>query len=74
METTLIAAGGVALAVWLWDGPMPGQPITAADQNPAQRTLMNLLESGCLTSDDLYALRNGQPLDAPCPPAGIRIR
>lgn len=76
VETGLIAAGGFALAAWLWDGPMSeraemmeaaSEAAEQAAQRAEPRTLGELLEAGCLTADHLRTLREGGEVSVTCP-------
>jgi hypothetical protein len=77
IETGLIAAGGFAMAAWLWDGPLAERAEMmdatqlageqAIERWPSQ-TLGELLEAGCLTSEHLRALREGREVRVSCPP------
>lgn len=64
-DTALITALGVALAIWLWDGPIIDQqaeetaPLSVA---VPPRTLGEMFDAGCLTQDDLRAMIEGNPI------------
>jgi hypothetical protein len=80
VETGLLAAAGFALAAWLWDGPLveraalmeeaEAATAEAAEATPAPtpRTMADFLEAGCITSDTLRALRDGERVIVDCPP------
>ncbi|MBF9044633.1 hypothetical protein HKCCE4037_14915 [Rhodobacterales bacterium HKCCE4037] len=75
IETSLIAAGGFALAFWLWDGVPDSFTAVSSDQTretpaperAAPRDLGDLMAAGCLTHEDLRALVEGRPLQVTCP-------
>ena len=72
IETGLIAAGGFALAAWLWDGPIAEraelmEAAVTEDIPLRQPTLADMLEAGCLTSEHLQALRDGERVSVDCP-------
>ena len=78
VETALITIGGIALALWLWpDAPrdMAEPPINsrASNTNSAD-TLADLLSRGCMTAEDLRALREGRPFQPTCPPEAVSPR
>lgn len=68
-ETAMIAALGVGLAAWLWDGPPPIASIDTVASGPQPRTLADLLDAGCLTQEHLQAMREGRQLRVDCPVA-----
>ncbi|MEM7722134.1 MAG: hypothetical protein AAF376_07140 [Pseudomonadota bacterium] len=77
IETALIAAGGVALAVWLWEPPTQGAENAVSrvpEVTQQQGTLADLFANGCITASDLQNMREGRTLRPTCPPAGIPIR
>ncbi|WP_044006406.1 hypothetical protein [Jannaschia sp. CCS1] len=65
-DTALITAGGVALAIWLWDGPVIFTPSATDTLAPATTDLGDLLDAGCLTGDHLRALAEGEDLTIRC--------
>jgi hypothetical protein len=78
IETALITIGGIAVAVWLWPDPStdPGdRPVGQTSETAeSQNTLGVLLSRGCLTAQDLRALREGRPFVATCPPQTVSPR
>ncbi|MEJ6392304.1 hypothetical protein V8J82_03500 [Gymnodinialimonas sp. 2305UL16-5] len=74
IETGLIAASGVALAVWLWDGPILARSDadlrdaaqTAPGPEAQPRSLGELIDAGCITADHLLALREGREVRVFC--------
>ncbi|MEX3016322.1 hypothetical protein [Gymnodinialimonas hymeniacidonis] len=75
VETALICASGVALAIWLWDGPVfvtTLEPVSAdapqTEITPASpRTIVEMFEYGCVTSEHLQAMREGRTAHVLCP-------
>ncbi len=77
VETALIAASGLALGVLLWDGPLwvRGPAVETATDAPLEiqartpTTLSELIEAGCLTGENLRAMREGEQVFIECPPS-----
>ncbi len=70
----LICAGGVALAIWLWNGPVV-MDVSHVDRMTQPRSLADLLDAGCLTQEHLQAMREGRSLAVDCPvPEPVLLR
>ncbi|WP_341862434.1 hypothetical protein [Gymnodinialimonas sp. 57CJ19] len=83
LETALIAGSGVALAAFLWDGPIfaGGDAVSAATPMvapgparapapvpvPVPRTVADLVDAGCLTQENLRAMVEGRTIYVACP-------
>lgn len=71
-DTALITLGGVALAIWLWDGPVfytawiPVDAPAPAPTRQAPQILADMLDAGCLTQDHLRALAQGDRVTVNC--------
>lgn len=73
-DTALITLGGVALAIWLWDGPVVTTvwvpEVSSAPAQQAPRSLAEMFDQGCLTQDHLRAMAEGRAVQVTCPPPG----
>jgi|AVFP01.1.fsa_nt_gi hypothetical protein len=82
IETALIALAGVVFALWLWPDASTDtrseRPEDRASQTPQpperEDTLADFLDRGCLTAEDLQAMREGRSFQPSCPPELVILR
>lgn len=70
IDTIMIAGAGLVLAIWLWDGwPFAFEWVpAAAPGSAAQPTLGDYFDAGCITHENLQAMREGRTTRVTCQP------